>query len=386
MSEVLERTTVIIPTYNRSAYLLETLDSLFKQTLPPAEIIVADDGSTDDTPEQMAKLGDRIRYVRKVNSGKSDTLNQCIKLAQHPLIWIMDDDDIAQPRGLEAMTRALSGKPEVGFAYGRYKRFSVDSATSEHRVWDCGHWSDVEADQFFQANLQDFFAHHPGLLVRREAYEGLIPFSPLYGRSEDYEMLVRLADRFDCRKTDEVIFLQRQHDGQRFGNLDGAKRMQRWIDEQYEMFKVFRKELPLASYLPHKDRGGPLEPAQQREALIARGVIMARKKLWPEAIEDLLASCAIEGAQGPLSSSEKAAARVLMFSKYGSPEVLSDQTIRQGLQDLADEGQVGRELGRVIARSLIWFIRNELQAGRLNQSGKYAALALSMRGQARTSR
>lgn len=384
MSEALERTTVIIPTYNRSGYLLQTLESLFAQTLPPAEIIVADDGSTDDTAEQMAKLGDRIRYVRKANSGKADTLNQCIKLAQHPLIWIMDDDDIAQPKGLEAMTRALSGKPEIGFAYGRYKRFSIDPVTAKRRVWDCGYWSDVADEQFSQANLRDFFAHHPGLLVRRDAYESLIPFSPHYGRSEDYEMMIRLADRFDCQKTDEVIFHQRQHDGRRFGNLDGAKRMQRWIDEQYNMFKAVRVDLPLASFLPRRDRSSPLEPPRLREALIARGVVMARKKLWAEAIEDLLASCSIASAQGPLNASERATVRLLLFSKYGSPEVLSDQTIRQSLRDLTGMNVVGRELGRVIARSLIWFIRVELQAGRPDRSWKYATLAMSLLGRART--
>lgn len=384
MSEDLERTTVIVPTFNRSGFLLESLQSLFAQTLPPVEIIVADDGSTDDTPEQMAKLGDRIRYVRKANTGKSDTLNQCIRLARHPLIWIMDDDDIAQPKGLEAMTRALSGRPEVGFAYGRYKRFSVDPTTGRRRVWDCGHWSDVEDEMFFRSNLMDFFAHHPGLLVRREAYESLIPFSKTYGRSEDYEMLIRLADRFDCRKTDEIIFHQRQHDGRRFGNLDGAKRMQRWIDEQTDMFRAVRINLPLASYLPRRDRDVPLKAPRLREALIIRGVVMARKKLWSEAFEDLLASCSIADAQAPLSSSERSTIRLFLFSKYGSPEILSDQTIGQGLRNLAGKGPVGREIGQVIARSLVWFIRKELQAGRLDRSWKLTTVALSLLGHART--
>jgi len=384
MTDTLERTTVIIPTFNRSAYLRETLGSLFAQTLPPAEIIVADDGSTDDTPAQMAKLGNRIRYVRKSNSGKSDTLNQCIKLAQHPLIWIMDDDDIARPAGLEAMTRAISGRPEIGFVYGRYKRFSVDPISGARRVWDCGHWSDVEDDQFFRANLNDLFVHHPGLLVRREAYESLLPFSREYGRSEDYEMMIRLADRFDCRRTDEIIFFQRQHDGPRFGNLDGAKRMQRWIDEQKSMFKVVRTELPLASFLPRQYRNFPLAAPQRREALILRGVVMARKKLWPEAFEDLLAGSSIAGAQGPLSSVERAASRHIFFSKFGSSEVLFDRTVQEGLRNLADKGAVGRELARVVVRSLLWFIRKELQAGRLHKSWQYATLAMSLMVRART--
>ena len=162
--------------------------------------------------------------------------------------------------------------------------------------------------------------------------------------------------------------------------------MQRWIDEQRDMFKVVRRDLPLASYLPRSDRKAPLTPLQEREALIVRGVVMARKKLWPEAIADLRASCSIEGAQGNLNASEKAAARQLLFSKYGSPEVLSDKTIRQALRDLAGNGPVGRELGRVVARSLVWFIRKNLQAGRPDKSWQYATVALSLPGRARASR
>lgn len=386
LAESLERTTAIVPTFNRSAFLCETLESLFAQTLPPAEIIVADDGSTDDTPVRMAALGDRIRYVRKENSGKSDTLNQSLNLAQHPLIWIVDDDDIVSPGALEALTKALSGQPDIGFSYGRYERFQVDPQTGERRVWDCGHWQDVEDDLFFRANLEDLFAHHPGLLVRKAAYEAVGPWSRDYGRSEDYEMLIRLADRFDCRKVDAVVFLQRQHDGQRFGGLAGDRRMERWMFEQGEMFKVVRERLPLTGYLPRPERDATLTPDRRREALIVRGSIMARKKLWAAAFEDFRAACAIESPSPALTDVERGAVRRSLFSKYGAPEVLDDPDIRLGFHRLAGEGAVGAAIARTLSRALIWFIRRSLSTGRLNAAMRYAVLSISVAASAQAGR
>lgn len=378
MAESLERTTVIVPTFNRSAFLCETLQSLFAQTLQPGEIIVADDGSTDDTPEKMAALGDRIRYVRKENSGKSDTLNQCFDLARHPLIWIVDDDDIVLPGALAVLTAALNGRPDIGFAYGRYQRFSVDERTSERHVWECGYWQDVEDDLFFRANLEDFFAHHPGLLVRRSAYAAVGPLSRNYGRSEDYEMLVRLADRFDCRKVDEVVFLQRQHDGERFAGLAGDQRMERWMFEQAEMFKVVRERLPLASYLPRRDRTEVLSSERRREALILRGSVMARKKLWTEAFEDFHAACWVDGAHDPLTTTERGALRRSLFSKYEAPEILAEPEIRAGLHSLSGDGPTGAAIARVLARAFVWFVRRSLLAGRLGEASRYTALAVSL--------
>ena len=69
-------TTAIIPTFNRATFLVETLESVLSQSLPPAEILIIDDGSTDDTPQRMEACTDRIRYIRKENSGKAQAARQ----------------------------------------------------------------------------------------------------------------------------------------------------------------------------------------------------------------------------------------------------------------------------------------------------------------------
>ena len=373
----MEKTTVILPTFNRSSYLIETLDSLFAQTLQPDEIIVADDGSTDDTPQVMARLEGRVRYIRKANSGKADTLNQIIPTVQNPLIWIMDDDDLAMPNALADMSGLLNGRPEIGFSYGRYERFRVDPQTGEKIIWDCGYWREADRDGFALANLEDFFVHHPGLLVRRTSYETVGPFELRYGRTEDYEMMIRLARRFTPLKTDNVVFLQRQHDGERHGGLAADQRTTRWMKEEAGIFETARGMLDLPEYLSAADRARPLTPVLRRRALINRSVVMARHRLWSHALEDLAAACALVGNE-PLEPQERNAVRRALFSKYGCREVLTDREIKQGLRELARQGPLGRDITRTFAGSLAFFIRTRVQSGRVSEATRYAMLAVSL--------
>lgn len=366
---MLEQTSVIVPTYNRAGYLAETLESLLAQTLPPAEIIVADDGSTDDTQARVASFGERVRYFRKENSGKAATLNQALDMASHPLIWIMDDDDIALPQALEQMTALISGKPDIAIAYGRYDRFLTDPATGEQvRYHDGGYWRDVLPGEFLIATLQDFFVHHPGMLVRKTAYQAVGGFSLKYPRLEDYEMLVRLARAYNVAATREIVFLQRQHDGVRAGGVTGeSARMARWRSEERELFEILHVEMPLAEFLPfsYRPQAGELSAAQRRQALIVRGAVMARKNLWNQAIEDLRAASEIVEAGLRLVPDERDALRQAFFSKYGCPEIVSDSQIARRLRALAQCGPTGAAIARAFGRSHFWFIRQALQQGKL---------------------
>ena len=75
--------TVIVPTFNRAAFIGETLDSLLAQSWPPGQIVVVDDGSTDGTPAALDRFGDRIEVIRKPNGGKATALNAALPLVRH---------------------------------------------------------------------------------------------------------------------------------------------------------------------------------------------------------------------------------------------------------------------------------------------------------------
>ena len=95
------RVSVVIPTYNRADLIGRTIASVLAQSLPPDEVIVVDDGSTDDTEAVVATFGPRVRYVRQDNAGVSVARNRGAGLAGGRWIAFMDSDDLWSPRKLE---------------------------------------------------------------------------------------------------------------------------------------------------------------------------------------------------------------------------------------------------------------------------------------------
>src|SRR5690242_19930414 len=110
----------IIPLYNGARWIGPCLDSVFAQTHPPAEIIVVDDGSTDDGAqivEALARQGDRLRLLRKQNGGQSAARNVGIRAARSPLLALLDQDDIWHPRHLEELLHPFATDPTLGWTF-----------------------------------------------------------------------------------------------------------------------------------------------------------------------------------------------------------------------------------------------------------------------------
>ncbi len=120
------KVSVIIPTYNRAAYLLEALESVFAQTFEDYEIIVIDDGSTDDTRRVVQPLVDsgKIRYVYQENQGESAARNHGIRLAEGEYLAFLDSDDLMRPTKLEKQVAYLDAHPEAGMVHSCFERFN----------------------------------------------------------------------------------------------------------------------------------------------------------------------------------------------------------------------------------------------------------------------
>src|SRR5882672_3604168 len=113
--------STIIPVYNRAAMLCEAVASVLAQTYRPVEIIIIDDGSTDDTPATIAGLAaahPEIRTHRIANSGPGTAREEGRKLARGEFIQHLDSDDLLPPRRFELLVAALHAHPDAGVAYG----------------------------------------------------------------------------------------------------------------------------------------------------------------------------------------------------------------------------------------------------------------------------
>jgi glycosyltransferase involved in cell wall biosynthesis len=106
--------SVVIPTYNCGGLVSQAVGSVLAQSQLPAEIIVVDDGSGDDTQERLAPFGNRIRYVYQENQGVAAARNLGVQVAQGDLIAFLDADDIWHPRKLKLQLEVLRRNPELG--------------------------------------------------------------------------------------------------------------------------------------------------------------------------------------------------------------------------------------------------------------------------------
>ena len=100
--------TAVVPTYNRGPLIARALESILGQTRTPDEVVVVDDGSTDDTQERIQAYAGRVRYVRQPNAGGSAARNRGVEEATHPWVAFLDSDDHWRPEHIERMSDAIA--------------------------------------------------------------------------------------------------------------------------------------------------------------------------------------------------------------------------------------------------------------------------------------
>src|SRR5947209_13220762 len=93
--------SVIIPTYNHGRFIADAIESVLAQTYPVSEIIVVDDGSTDETQEVVEKFGEKVRYIEQANAGVSAARNTGIENSDGDLVAFLDADDTWLPEKIE---------------------------------------------------------------------------------------------------------------------------------------------------------------------------------------------------------------------------------------------------------------------------------------------
>jgi glycosyltransferase involved in cell wall biosynthesis len=118
--------TVVIPAFNAAPCIAETVASVVAQTIPPARIIVVDDGSVDDTANVVANLAGPITYVRQDNTGPGRATTRGFSMAETGYVATVDQDDLWLPRKAELQLALLESNPEVAAAFGRVVEFRQD--------------------------------------------------------------------------------------------------------------------------------------------------------------------------------------------------------------------------------------------------------------------
>jgi glycosyltransferase involved in cell wall biosynthesis len=180
------RVSVIIPTHNRSQLLRAAIDSVLAQTHPAIEIIVVDDGSTDDTASVIAQYAGRVTCIEQANAGVSAARNTGFRASSGEYVNFLDDDDTFMPTKIERQVEVLDAKPEVGLAHCGYQHID-----EEGTVLDTTGLL-PEGNVFKELVCECFLTVHSPL-IRRQCLDEVGLFDEGLGYGEEWELFLRIA-------------------------------------------------------------------------------------------------------------------------------------------------------------------------------------------------
>lgn len=352
------RVSVIVPTYNRVDLLEECLHSLLGQTVAPHQIIVVDDGSTDDTAARVRSVNnccdDRINYLCKDNGGKPRALNQALPMVTGEWVWIFDDDDVALLTSIQSRLAALERQPRAKIVlsnhlWGRSGADGTIEPTGEHR------WPEVNESNLRLLFMRSCFTTLQGALVHRDCYRQVGPFREDLLTSEDYEMLLRLLRRYPVALLDRPTFVFRRHEGargpasQRYAH---AERERLFMRHDRLVGRALRQDAALGEFLAPA-RATLNEPSLKRLALLNRMTVMAGKGLEEEMIEDAMSYAALtDGSEaGPTRDERRMLVRAAQ-QRYFVLRVLENPFAFYTLALRLRRSSTGRTVLAALARGL----------------------------------
>jgi glycosyltransferase involved in cell wall biosynthesis len=185
--------TVIIPTYNRGAFICDAIDSVLSQTFQDFELIIVDDGSTDNTAVLISAYADsRLRYLTQENKGRSNARNRALAVAQGEYIAFLDSDDMYLPDKLRVQTSFMDSHPDVGMIYT-----SALCVDEEGRDLNFTYVASVSGYIYrYIAFFQPVTITLPTVMVRRAVFDRVGGFDEQMSRFEDTDMWRRISKLF----------------------------------------------------------------------------------------------------------------------------------------------------------------------------------------------
>ena len=269
--------SVVIATYNRANYLRETIDSILSQRFQDFELIVVDDGSTDETREMVAPFGPRVRFIYQENRGPSAARNLGVRHARAEWISFQDSDDLCAPNHLELLYGYARCYAERGmvFANGAYlegpehNRETIIPAAKSCRLAERG----VRLEDLFDKSIVRLQA----ALISKACYDAVGGHDESLRISMDLDLSFRLISRYPVAYIDEVVFSYRRHSGNISGNqelrlLENIRVIEKLLDQNGEAKESLGKRrvaarLAYRYYRLAKGRWKTGERDKSREAL-----------------------------------------------------------------------------------------------------------------------
>ncbi len=233
--------SIVITAYNRASFVAAAIGSVLRQTRGDFELVVFDDGSTDDTVAVARKAaGDdpRVRVVIGEHGGMSNALNAAAALMTGKYFGCLDSDDALMPAALEETAAVLDARPEIGMVYTDY--LVMDESG---RVTGQGTRSKIPYSK--DRLLIDFMTFH-FRLMRRELFDRVGGYAQDFDSAEDYDLCLKLSEITEIQHIARPLYLYRVHTNsisatKRMHQIEMSKRaiaaalVRRGLDKEFEI-------------------------------------------------------------------------------------------------------------------------------------------------------
>lgn len=267
------RVSVVIPTYNMAAFLPEAIESVLRQAFQDFEVIVVDDGSTDNTREVVAQFASQIKYIRQENAGPSAAYNRGDDVARGEYLLHLDADDVLMEGALEKAVSVMDSAPEAGFCYGQVRDMDKDGKELKlARQWP--ERSGLRKARQVMLELLDLnFILPSAALFRRACFHEVGRFDNSLGYGEDTELFARLAKRYPVAYIAEPLAWRRKHRGAITANPDLDGQELSWLKilegaRDSSAFRLPRRRLTLCVYLALARQAYGVDMARTRRYLM----------------------------------------------------------------------------------------------------------------------
>ena len=196
--------SVIIATYNRQQFIGETIQSVLDQQFENLEIIIVDDGSTDNTLPLAKSFGSKVRIVEKPancnHQGVASTRNRGLHCSTQPFVCFLDSDDLYLPNHLSRLITAFENENDLGFVFCRSLELKNVNGLNLARPWTRGKLfrNDIKNPVVSRSQI----VNTNSFMFRKEVFETVGYFDETYTNGEDGDLWMRISERFRGRFID----------------------------------------------------------------------------------------------------------------------------------------------------------------------------------------
>lgn len=217
--------SVIIPTYNRSDLIARSLDSVMAQTCPPHEVIVIDDGSTDNTSELVAERYPDVLMLEQGNKGVSAARNAGINVAKGDWICLLDSDDSWHPEKLEKQIKALNNQPEYLVCH-----------TNENWIRNGKQVNQLKKHKKHGGNIFRYclplcIISPSSVMMHRQVLHDVGMFDESMPVCEDYDLWLRICARYPVLYLEDILITK-------YGGHDDQLSRQYWGMDRFRIYAL----------------------------------------------------------------------------------------------------------------------------------------------------